>query len=64
MGKGSYIVVTGGKGNGKLCLIDTALNRQHGVVKLSVSHCKIFIYLLQKCFVIYRLNLDLQMCHY
>ena len=35
--KGSYIVVTGGKGNGKTCLIDTTLNRHHGVVKISVS---------------------------
>ena len=37
MRKGSYIVVTGGKGNGKTCLIDTSLNRHHGVVKISVS---------------------------
>ena len=38
MGKGSYIAVTGGKGIGKSCLIDTTLNRQHGVVKISVSY--------------------------
>ena len=37
MKKGSYIIVTGGKGNGKTCLIDTALNRHFGVVKISVS---------------------------
>jgi ABC-type Mn2+/Zn2+ transport system ATPase subunit len=37
MEKGSYITVTGGKGNGKTCLIDTTLNRHHGVVKISVS---------------------------
>jgi len=37
MQKGSYIIVTGGKGNGKSCLIDTTLNHQHGVVKISVS---------------------------
>jgi len=35
--KGSYITVIGGKGNGKSCFIDTALNRHHGVVKISVS---------------------------
>ena len=37
MEKGIYIVVTGGKGNGKTCLIDTTLNRHLGVVKISVS---------------------------
>ena len=37
MGKGDYIVVTGGKGIGKTCLIDTTLNRHFGVVKISVS---------------------------
>ena len=37
MKKGSYITVTGGKGNGKTCLIDTALNCHLGVVKISVS---------------------------
>ena len=37
MKKGSYITVTGGKGNGKTCLIDTTLNRHIGVVKISVS---------------------------
>ena len=37
MEKGSYITVIGGKGNGKSCLIDTTLNGQHGVVKISVS---------------------------
>jgi len=36
--KGSYIIVIGGKGNGKSCLIDTTLNRHHGVVKTSVSY--------------------------
>ena len=37
MKRGMYIIVTGGKGNGKTCLIDTALNRQFGVVNFSVS---------------------------
>ena len=37
MEKGEYITVTGGKGIGKTCLIDTTLNRQLGVVKISVS---------------------------
>ena len=37
MKKGSYITVTGGKGNGKTCLINTTLNRHLGVVKISVS---------------------------
>ena len=46
MKKGSYIVVTGEKGNGKTCLIDTTLNRHLGVVKISVSclSYSIFIY--------------------
>ena len=35
--KGSYIIVTGEKGNGKTCLINTTLNHHHGVVKISVS---------------------------
>ena len=34
---GSYIIVTGEKGNGKTCLINTTLNHHHGVVKISVS---------------------------
>ena len=37
MGKGYYITVTGGKGFGKSCLIDTTLNNHLGVVKISVS---------------------------
>jgi hypothetical protein len=37
MEKGDYITVTGGKGIGKTCLIDTTLNRHLGVVKISVS---------------------------
>ena len=37
MEKGSYLTVIGEKGEGKTCLIDTALNRQHGVVKIDVS---------------------------
>jgi putative ribosome biogenesis GTPase RsgA len=37
MFRGSYIVVIGESGYGKTCLIDTALNRQYGVVKISVS---------------------------
>jgi len=43
MEKGSYIVVTGGKGNGKTCLIDTTLNRHHGVVKISVNWFSYYI---------------------
>ena len=38
MDKGDYIIVTGGKGIGKTCLIDTTLNRRLGVVKISVSY--------------------------
>lgn len=37
MKNGHYITVTGGKGNGKTCLIDTTLNRHFGVIKISVS---------------------------
>ena len=37
MKRGSYITVIGGNGNGKSCLIDTTLNRHHGVVEISVS---------------------------
>ena len=37
MEQGDYITVTGGKGIGKTCLIDTTLNRHLGVVKISVS---------------------------
>ena len=36
MENGDYITVTGGKGIGKTCLIDTTLNRHLGVVKISV----------------------------
>jgi hypothetical protein len=35
--KGQYIVVMGGKGNGKSCLIQTALENMRGVVNVSVS---------------------------
>ena len=35
--KGQYITVIGGKGNGKSCLIDTALEHTPGVVNTSVS---------------------------
>ena len=34
--RGHYIVVIGGKGNGKSCMIDTALNRQLGLVEIDV----------------------------
>eukprot|EP01036_Dinobryon_divergens_P037822 gene37822-49551_t len=37
MRKGSYIVVTGEKGNGKTCLINTTLNHHLGVVKISTK---------------------------
>ena len=44
MRKGSYIVVTGEKGNGKTCLINTTLNRHHhGAVKISVSFLSYYI---------------------
>ena len=34
---GGYVVVIGENGNGKSCLIDTALKRRFGVIKLSIS---------------------------
>jgi hypothetical protein len=34
--RGRYVVVTGGKGLGKTCLIDSVLNRYGGVVTISV----------------------------
>ncbi len=37
MKKGSFITVTGGKGIGKTCLIDTTLIRHLGVVKISIK---------------------------
>ena len=43
MGKGNYITVTGGKGIGKTCLIDTTLNRHLGVLKISVSCLSYYI---------------------
>ena len=43
MKKGRYITVTGEKGNGKTCLIDTSLNGHLGVVKISVSCLLYFI---------------------
>lgn len=61
MKKGRYITVTGGKGDGKTCLIDTALNRHFGVVKISVSCLSYstinYVKLLNKIFsFFYRLN--------
>ena len=45
MKQGSYITVIGGKGNGKSCLIDTALNRNFGVVKIDVSlYCYVLLF--------------------
>ena len=44
MERGSYIIVTGGNGNGKSCLINTTFNRQHGVVKISVSYLSYSIF--------------------
>ena len=41
--KGSYIIVTGEKGNGKTCLINTTLNHYLGVVKINVSCLSYFI---------------------
>ena len=43
MGKGDYIIVTGGKGIGKTCLIDTTLIHHFGVVKISVSCLSYYI---------------------
>jgi hypothetical protein len=40
--KGRYIVITGGKGYGKSCLIDSTLSRRFGVVKISVRNFSIF----------------------
>lgn len=37
MQRGSYITIIGRKGTGKTCLVDTTLNRQHGVVKFSTK---------------------------
>lgn len=37
LSKGRYIVVTGGKGYGKSCLINTVVHRNFGVVNISVS---------------------------
>ena len=34
---GRYLVVTGGKGYGKTCLIESALDKQPSVLKISVS---------------------------
>ncbi len=44
MERGEYITVTGGKGIGKTCLIDTTLNRHLGVVKISVSCFALDVY--------------------
>ena len=38
-GRGRYLVVTGGKGLGKTCLIHSVLNRYGGVVTISVRVC-------------------------
>ena len=65
MEKGEYITVTGEKGIGKTCLIDTTLNRQLGVVKISVSclSYSIVVYVNVKLntffLLLYRLNLAL-----
>lgn len=60
MKKGSYIAVTGGKGVGKSCLINTALNRHCGVVYITVSYLSYSILpVYGDCFVICRLNLAL-----
>ena len=36
--KGKYILITGGKGYGKSCMIDTCLHRTFGVVKVGVRY--------------------------
>ncbi len=43
--QGSYITIVGGKGNGKSWLVDTTLNRQFGVVKISVSIFLMYVYI-------------------
>lgn len=42
MEKGSYIIVTGSKGIGKSCLLDSCLNHDGGVVKIMVRRSSIF----------------------
>ncbi len=37
LASGRYIVVTGGKGVGKTCLIDTAIQNEFGIVNYGVS---------------------------
>ena len=37
LGRGHYLVVTGGKGVGKSCLIDSVLYQKPGVIKIGVS---------------------------
>ena len=37
LNRGQYIVVTGGKGVGKTCMIDTAIQNEFGVVNYGVS---------------------------
>jgi hypothetical protein len=48
---GGYVVVTGGKGHGKSCLIDTALNHRKGVIKISVSDVRLISFLLSNHFL-------------
>lgn len=64
MGKGRYIIVTGGKGMGKTCMIDTTLNRHLGAVQISVSCLSFILYCVcefsGKYVAVYRLNLELQ----
>lgn len=56
--KGMYITVIGDKGNGKSCLIDTALNGQCGVVKMTVSYAMLYSprYNNLLLFIVYRRN--------
>jgi hypothetical protein len=44
--EGQYVVVVGGKGIGKSCLIRTALEKRHGVVHVDVSTPSCILYTL------------------
>jgi hypothetical protein len=64
LGRGHYLVVTGGKGVGKSCLVDSVLNQKPGVIKISVSFdysinfliCYILYYFYFDCLLLFRLN--------
>jgi hypothetical protein len=64
LGRGHYLVVTGGKGVGKSCPIDSVLNQKPGLIKIGVSFdyninffiCCILYYLYFNCLPLFRLN--------